>query len=378
MSGSSAPKPVGSGLILQPTGQAVLHDLGLLPAVCALGSPIDRLRGTDARSGRVVLDVRYDTLRNGGRGLAIHRAALFDVLHDAVLGAGIPIRTSSAIESLTELSEGRRGLVFAGGRQSDGFDLVVDCLGSGSPLKGHSLAPGKSRALSFGAVWATLPWHGEGFDPSALLQRYRAASVMVGVLPAGRSAAEGAPLAAFFWSLKVADYEALKCDGFDAWKQQVLGHWPEAAPYLDALDGFDRLTLARYAHHTMGKPIGAKLAFVGDSAHSTSPQLGQGANMALLDARALYLAVQHKADDLAGALAHYAALRRDHVRLYQALSAMFTPFYQSESRVLPLIRDLFVSYLARIPPAPQFLAALVSGSLLAPLKKLGLEPPPRV
>ena len=63
--------------------------------------------------------------------------------------------------------------------------------------------------------------------------------------------------------------------------------------------------------------------------------------------------------------ARYAALRRWHVRLYQALSSMsLTPFYQSDSDVLPVIRDFFVAGLARIPPAPQFLAAMVAGSLL--------------
>ncbi|MDB5588705.1 MAG: glutamate synthase [Devosia sp.] len=371
-----APKPIGSGLILQPTGQAVLHDLGLLPAIVALGSPIDRLCGTDARSGRMVLDVGYKALPKLGRGLGIHRAALFDVLHEAVRAAGIPIHTSSEVVTLRDAAGGKRALVFAGDRQSEGFDLVVDCLGAGSPLKSHSRAPGKARPLAFGAIWATLPWHGVGFDAAALLQRYRAASVMAGVLPIGQSS-DGAPLAALFWSLKASDYETLKRDGLDAWKRVVLENWPETQPYLDAIANFETMTLARYVHHTMADPTGDGLAFVGDSAHSTSPQLGQGANMALLDARALYLGLRDNGDDLTGALGHYAGLRRNHVRLYQALSGMFTPFYQSDSRVLPAIRDVFVSALARIPPAPQFLAAMVSGSLLSPIRKLGLEQPPK-
>ena len=371
-----APRPIGSGLILQPTGQAVLHDLGLLPAIVALGSPIDRLRGIDARTGKVVLDVGYSALPRAGRGLGIHRAALFDVLHDAVLAAGIPTRTSSEIVTLRDVANGKRALVFTGDRQSEGFDLIADCLGSGSPLKAHSRAPGKSRPLAFGAVWATLPWHGDGFDAAALLQRYRAASIMAGVLPIGQRA-DGTKLGAFFWSLRAADYEALMADGLEAWKAAVLESWPETAPYLDAIGDFNAMTLARYAHHTMTDPTGDALAFVGDSAHSTSPQLGQGANMALLDARALYLGLRDNGDDLGAALAQYSGLRRNHVRLYQALSAMFTPFYQSDSLVLPVIRDVFVSLLARIPPAPQFLAAMVSGSLLSPIKKLGLQQPPR-
>ncbi len=373
-----APKPLGSGLVLQPTGQAVLQDLGLLDHIRALGAPLDRLHGADARSGRVVLDVRYDSLPHSGRGLGIHRAALFGVLHDAVLAAGISIRNAAEVGGLRDMSGGRRALVLDDDRVTAPFDLIVDCLGANTPLRHHSAGPGTPRALPFGAIWATLPWHGAGFGDTALSQRYRRASVMIGVLPIGRTAPGGSRQAAFFWSLKPQDYETLKLDGLPAWKTSVLGHWPEVAPYLDCIEDFPDMTLARYAHHTMANPTGSGIAFVGDSAHSTSPQLGQGANMALLDARALYLGLRDHPGNVSLALERYARLRRWHVRLYQALSAMFTPFYQSDSRLLPIIRDVLVSLLARIPPAPQFLAALVSGSLLWPLRRLELKRPPRV
>ena len=372
------PKPVGSGLVLQPTGQAVLQDLGLLDAVRELGAPLDRLHGADARSGRVVLDVRYDSLPKGGRGLGIHRAALFAVLQDAVLDAGIPIRTAAEVRALRDMPEGRRALILADDQVTEPFDLVVDCLGANTPLRVYSSTPGVPRSLPFGAIWATLPWQDAGFEVTALTQRYRRASVMIGVLPVGRSTSAGAEQAAFFWSLKPDEYDALKREGIEAWKATVRGYWPAIMPYLDSIGDFSALTRARYAHYTMKNPTGPGIAFVGDSAHSTSPQLGQGANMALLDARALYLGLRNYPADPGRALARYALLRRWHVRLYQALSAAFTPFYQSDSFTLPVIRDVFVSLLARIPPAPQFLAAMVSGSLLWPLRQLELKRPPRV
>ena len=63
--------------------------------------------------------------------------------------------------------------------------------------------------------------------------------------------------------------------------------WPECEAFTSQIDSFDQLSLARYGHHTMKLPAGRRLAVIGDAAHSTSPQLGQGANMALLDAAAL-------------------------------------------------------------------------------------------
>ena len=93
--------------------------------------------------------------------------------------------------------------------------------------------------------------------------------------------------------------------------------------------------------------------------------------MALLDAAALAHALERSAgiDD---ALEAYARARRTHVRIFQALSYMFTPFYQSDSTVLPFLRDRLVATIAKIPPAPQFLASMVAGTAVDPFKGSGL------
>lgn len=364
------PAPVGSGLILQPTGLTVLDRLGLLGAVMALGSRIDRLRGCDAASGRTVLDVRYAALRGGRFGLAVHRAALFSVLHRAVNGEGIAIETGTGIEGM---EAGERAMLLAsGGGRIGPFDLVVDACGARSRLRRHALDACEPRPLAYGAFWASLAWRGEGFDPHALLQRYRRAGVMIGVLPIGRPDPEGEPMAAFFWSLKPDEAERVKAAGLEAWKERVAGLWPECRPYLHQIASFDQLTLARYGHHTLKVPAGRRLAVIGDAAHSTSPQLGQGANMALLDAAALAHALE-TAPGIEAALASYARARRRHVRVFQALSYAFTPFYQSDSAVLPFIRDRLVAAAATVPPAPQLLAAMVAGTVVDPFRPAGLR-----
>lgn len=355
--------------MLQPTGLAVLAALGLSDSIYALGARIDRLVGTDARSGRVVLDVGYQPLGVGAHAVAVHRATLFNVLHDAVVAAKLPIRTGFVVVTMereeTSWLRGPQGL-------EGPFDLVIDALGAGSPLRVAAKYPASVRQLPYGAIWGTLPWVERGFDRHALMQRYRKASVMIGVLPVGRQKPDGQELAAFFWSLRPDQFAALKQQGIERWKQTVRGHWPQVAPHLDAIDSFDDLTLARYAHHTLSVPAGDGIAFIGDSAHATSPQLGQGANMALLDAAALAAALE-RTESVADALALYAQLRRWHVRLYQFLSLTLTPFYQSNGALLPLVRDVLVSGVAKVPPMPWLLAGMVSGQLLSPLKQLGLE-----
>lgn len=48
-----------------------------------------------------------------------------------------------------------------------------------------------------------------------------------------------------------------------------------------------QFVFASYQHRALTSPIATALVHLGDAWHATSPQLGQGANMALLDAVAL-------------------------------------------------------------------------------------------
>jgi 2-polyprenyl-6-methoxyphenol hydroxylase-like FAD-dependent oxidoreductase len=187
---------------------------------------------------------------------------------------------------------------------------------------------------------------------------------MIGVLPTGRRS-EGEPEeAAFFWSIRISDYEAWRRGGLAAWKEKVARLWPETQPFLAAILDPNQMTLARYGHHMLTRPFGERMVAIGDAFHAASPQLGQGANMAMLDARALQLALRsHR--DLQEALAGYALRRRRQMRYYQALSRGFTPFYQSDSRLLPPLRDLVIAPATRLPWVRWLVAASVAGLMFS-------------
>jgi len=122
----------------------------------------------------------------------------------------------------------------------------------------------------------------------------------------------------------------------------------------------------------MTTPTGNRIAFIGDSAHSTSPQLGQGANMALLDACALGRAFS-TADTLEQALASYCRMRRWHIRVFQALSYLLTPMYQSNSSILPHLRDQIIPIAASFSLTHKIMASMVAGTLLNPFPALGIK-----
>jgi salicylate hydroxylase len=362
------PSPVGSGLMLQPTGLAVLDAMDLGDTIRARGARVDRLFGKSATSDRTVLDVRYSALGpNAGHGLGIHRASLFETLLDAAQTAEVPIITGRRVVGSRLSGQGRR-LEFDDGTHSDPFDGIVDTLGTRS-----TLAPPTGRTLAYGALWATLDWPRDGtFAGNALEQRYHRASMMAGVLPIGTPPGADRPKAAFFWSLRTDRFEEWRASGLGAWKDDVCRLWPSCAPLLDQLRSPDDLTFAYYAHRTLPRPVEPRLIHLGDAWHSASPQLGQGANMALLDAFALALALR-RSDDLQAAFVQAIALRRRHVRLYQALSWLFTPVYQSDSRLLPMVRDRIVGPLSTLWPADRIQAAMVSGLVGGPLAPLGLD-----
>ncbi|WP_395076570.1 FAD-dependent oxidoreductase, partial [Hyphococcus sp.] len=218
--------------------------------------------------------------------------------------------------------------------------------------------------------WANAPFpSAHGFSSNVLTQRYRGAGVSAGVMPIGTLRDGDDPMAAFFWTLRAYEYSDWRAAPLDLWKAQVLALWPEAAPVLDHFTSHDQFVFAHYAHHTAPNPVEGRLVHIGDAWHAASPQLGQGANMALLDAWALAAAVADT-PDIDAALINFVKRRRAHVWLYQTISWLFTPVYQSDLKIIPALRDLLSEPLSSLWPMPRILASIVAGTLGRPLRKL--------
>ena len=364
-----APRPLGSGLMIQPTGLAVLTRLGLAEKLLERGARIDALYGEQER-GRVALDARYDELGiPGAFGIGVHRASLFAVLYDEVRACGIDVRTKCEAIGVRSLATGS-ALIFADGSTSECYDVIVDATGWNTRLQADAKQP-----LVFGALWTTLPMAAcEAIAPNLLEQRYRRAAQMAGVLPIGRLTKDGPEEVAFFWSLRADRHAAWRAASLDDWKAEVAALWPEIAPLLARIETHDDLTFARYSHRSCPQPQDGAHFVIGDAWHSASPQLGQGANMALLDAWALAAGLR-EGRTIADGLRLARSWRSGHVALYQAVTALFTPLYQSDRAWHAVVRDRILAPLSRVPPITRIQAALMSGLFGWPLGLLGLAPP---
>jgi 2-polyprenyl-6-methoxyphenol hydroxylase-like FAD-dependent oxidoreductase len=185
---------------------------------------------------------------------------------------------------------------------------------------------------------------------------------MIGLLPTGLGpGAAAVPLVSLFYSLPV-DRFASWHHGFDDWKAEVRALAPRAAPVLDQIDRPDQVLFAAYHDVVMRRWHGEGIVHVGDAAHATSPQLGQGANLALVDAMVLADSLA-EAPSPAAALAEYTRRRRQHLGYYQLVSRWLTPLFQSHLGVLGWARDAFMPLAVRVPPVRRLMVRTMTGTV---------------
>ncbi|KAF1016004.1 MAG: FAD-dependent urate hydroxylase [Stenotrophomonas maltophilia] len=316
------PGPVGAGFLLQPSGLQVLWRMGLLDAVRAHAAPVHRLHG-DTPCGRTVMDMGYAGLDARLCGLGMQRGALFSVL-DAAWGNAAQLHAGTTIVEV----DSERGLL----RDSDGrvhgpYVRVVAADGAASTLRAGTGGIALDRMYPWGALWCLLP-AGDWPHVQELRQRYVAARRMIG-LP--------------------------------RWLEELHALWPQASGRFAHLQQPGQLARAVYRDAVVRQWHRGRLVLAGDAAHAMSPQLGQGVNMALLDALALRDALRAHGNSEA-AMQAYQQQRRAHVAVYQRWSRWLTPLFQSDRDALAKARDVLLGPMGRMPGGRGHMLRVLSGT----------------
>jgi 2-polyprenyl-6-methoxyphenol hydroxylase-like FAD-dependent oxidoreductase len=362
-------KPAGAGLMLQPSGLLALERLGLRDAAMQWGAKVDRLYGRTVR-GRAVMDLRYADIGSGAYGFGISRIALFKILHDALLASSADIRLGFEVRGIVDFERPR--VMATDGRMEGPFDLLIDCGGAHDGLRNVINPRAKGKIYPWGALWAPLPDRSGTFQ-GELRQVCESAHTMIGIMPMGKIPGDASEnTVAFFWSVKLSDYEATRAAGLDALKARILKAWPQSKPIVDEIKTFDQLSLATYRDVHMGRWRKGCCIAIGDASHGTSPQLGQGTNLALIDCITL-AHVLRRESDVPKALARFERMRRPHVGYYQIFSRALTPAFQSNSHALGWLRDVFLGPLGRMPGIKHIMRTTLSGVRKFPF---GLWKPP--
>ncbi|WP_426954902.1 FAD-dependent oxidoreductase [Muricoccus radiodurans] len=333
------PVPIGAGLLLQPPGARILGQLGALDAVLPTAARVTRLKARST-GGRTLLDLDYATVSPALHGLGLTRPAIWSALMEAANREGAALRSGIVVASVREDESGAEALLETG--EALRYDLLVIAAGTHSPLwagrRGH-----RSRVYPWGCLWATVPlpddWPGD-----VLGQRCEGTHVMLGVLPTGIQ--DGRRVAALYWSVRNDRVGAWRDAPMAAWRDAVARAWPEAAALVRDLPR-EAIGHATYRDVWVDPPHGGRMLVIGDAAHGTSPQLGQGTTQALRDAAALAEALRAAAP-MSERLRAYWTMRRARTAYYRMASRGLTPVFQSGLPGLGWARDLFAGPMGRI------------------------------
>ena len=349
-------RPVGAGFLLQPSGMAVLDELGILGDIVVRGARVERLHVVDRRGGDV-LDLRYAELGGDLHGLGLHRPVLLHFLIEAMRGAGVDVRWGREIAGAVR-EDGRWSLETADGRREAGFDLLVAADGARSALRGKLGFRGIDRGYPWGAHWFIGENRG-AFPESSLYQVVRGTRRLLGFLATGTELGGGEPLVSLFWSIKLADDAAIRARPLAEWKRTILDLCPRAEVLLGQIHDWSQVLTARYGDVAMSRWHGDGVVVLGDAGHAMSPQLGQGVNLALADAACLARCVGRF--PLAEALARYSRERRLALAYYRFASRQLTPWFQSGHEWLTPLRHGLFRTLQHVGPARRFMTRTMAG-----------------
>jgi 2-polyprenyl-6-methoxyphenol hydroxylase-like FAD-dependent oxidoreductase len=352
---------VGAGVGLTPNGLRALDWLGVGDQLRARGM-VQGVVGIRSASGRWILRVEAAEAerRFGGSMYAIHRADLHEILlgttRDARLHTGHRARSVTTGQDTASVTfDGPDGPV------TDTADLVVAADGVHSRLRSE-LFPSYPGVRYVGVV----VWR--GVVPADRVEQLPLESALTETW--GRGLRFGTALLGdgrLYWFCgQSAPEGSYRNDGleqvaarFSAWHQPIPQALAATPP--DALIRNDIYNM----HAKLPSFIRGRVVLLGDAAHAVSPDIGQGASLALEDAVVLAATIadaEPSDTDLDRRLAAFDRMRRPRTEKMARNSGRAAHILQARSRPAAWLRDAIATAL----PKQVFLGAMGSAISWSP------------
>ena len=305
---------VGGGIAIQNNGQRVLDALGLLRGFEPHMEPAGTIlvEGPGRR--------RYARLEYGAlpvpfpRFAVVLRADLQLHLVDAARREGVRLELGRRCTDIARHGA-TIGVRFAGGDETE-CTLVLAADGAGSAVRTSAGLASAPRPTGQAALRGVVD---RPAAPGVAREIWTDDGRLFGIapLPAGRTY--------FYCSAPLGGWHDVLADvrpWLDGWREAL----PEAATLLDAVPDWHQVTYDELREVRAPRWTDRGCVLLGDAAHAMTPNLGQGANSAMVDALVLVRLLRETLD--AGGTAEDAGRR------YETLRRPFVRRIQSSARLM--------------------------------------------
>ncbi|WP_144783309.1 FAD-dependent urate hydroxylase HpxO [Microbacterium sp. BH-3-3-3] len=275
-------RPVGAALSLWSNGVKVLNWLGLGPQVAALGGRMDDMAYYDGHTGEELCRFSLGpvTEQTGQRPYPVARADLQQLMMDAVgaenLRLGMPLTSVSETDGVVTAT-------FADG-STDTADLLIGADGARSLVRDYVTEPTgirPERSYSGYVNYNGLVAADERIGPLDQWTTYVGDGKRCAVMPVAGNR--------FYFFVDVPGPSGVVEDRMAA-LEHAFGSWgaPGVRALLDGIDPDGSLNRVEiWDIDPFDTWVRGRVAILGDAAHNTAPDIGQGACSALEDSFAL-------------------------------------------------------------------------------------------
>lgn len=297
-------KPVGAAISVWSNGVKCLNYLGLQKETAELGGIVETMSYLDAHTGETMCRFSMQPLIDevGQRPYPIARAELQSMLMQAY--------------GMDDIHFGMKMVGVSGGADtatatfSDGTtvtaDVIIGADGASSITREYVLGAPVTRRYAGYVNFNGLVETDDAIGPATEWTTYVGEGKRVSVMPVAGGR--------FYFFFDVLEPEGVQYERGTA-REVLRGHFSGWAPGVQTLiDKLDPQTTNRVEildldpFHTWVK---GRVAVLGDAAHNTTPDIGQGGCSAMEDAIALQWAFKDHPDDVHAALAAYQAARTE-------------------------------------------------------------------
>lgn len=271
-------RPAGAGISLWSNGVKVLNCLGLGDQIAKFGGQMDRMQYVYC-DGELMNHIDLYPLIEavGQRPYPVARADLQKFLLDAFPG---PVRLNSRCVAVEQDGQSVTA-IFADGYRATG-DLLIACDGIRSTLRNYVLDTEIQPRYAGYVNWNGLVPADDQLAPANTWRIYVGEHKRASMMPVGDNRFY------FFFDVPLEKGTPIHPDGIRAELEGYFKGWPH--PVQSLIQRLDPDQTNRIEIHDVGpldRFVRGRVALLGDAAHTTTPDLGQGGCQALEDALVL-------------------------------------------------------------------------------------------